>query len=437
SSNSKSASKSKNAKTKAKAKAKAKSKSKSNSKSKSKSKSNGKVKANAKSNKRFEKKDIEIILGWLEHPPNFNSVFGGQETGVGKPHKPASHGYRLLASFLKRQSKGLLDLTHKAMKDRFHQHFKRYKATKEASEKTGFGVTQDDVDSGIYTIEQKLESMCHCCERMDTLFGERPNVTPLYYHLAGTPKEAQENANKITHCRRLIVEEEDEEAEEVAHPIDSEGPVSLRSMKAVDAVDVVESVDAVDVVDAMDAVDAVDVDVAIVTSWVDNVTSNDTANDDLLETGYQTVFQNNFEEIDEVMELENIISPSQRKRQLVQDDREKERLNLEASKWEKEAKYQAIKIDIEKEKVENEKEYQKQKVDMEIQRMNKDIEHQSEIVDLEKQKLEIERLRLEAELSGNSPMVQAGKLKFATSAVEKGMSLQEIESFVDRLLKKK
>lgn len=77
------------------------------------------------------------------------------------------------------------------------------------------------------------------------------------------------------------------------------------------------------------------------------------------------------------------------------------------------------------------------KVDLEKQKVEKELEHQDSMLNIEKEKVEMERKRLEAELEGNSPVVQAEKLQFARSALEKGKSFEEIESFIDRILKKK
>ena len=130
----------------------------------------------------MEKKEIEIIVTWLGHTPNFQSIFGSQHTTIGNKNKPKSHGYQILAEFLKKRTKGEMDLSAKAIKERLNRHLKKYRETKQASEKTGFGVTSEDYAKGIFTNEDKLESLCYCYERIDKLFGERPNIKPLHTH---------------------------------------------------------------------------------------------------------------------------------------------------------------------------------------------------------------------------------------------------------------
>ncbi|KAF1779374.1 hypothetical protein GQ600_17604 [Phytophthora cactorum] len=43
----------------------------------------------------------------------------------------------------------------------------------------GAGITPDDEAAGVYTMDQKLESMCPWYSKMDTLFGAKVNIDPL------------------------------------------------------------------------------------------------------------------------------------------------------------------------------------------------------------------------------------------------------------------
>ncbi|KAF9306802.1 hypothetical protein BG003_000883 [Podila horticola] len=65
------------------------------------------------------------------------------------------------------------------MRERFQRHKNKYKSVKEQSSRTGFGVTEDDRKNGIYTVAGKLESLCTCYQRMDDLYGQKPNINPL------------------------------------------------------------------------------------------------------------------------------------------------------------------------------------------------------------------------------------------------------------------
>ncbi|KAG0079857.1 hypothetical protein BGZ93_003070, partial [Podila epicladia] len=135
----------------------------------------------------------EFILTWLEHVPNFTSVFdSGGQTTVGKSNKSRSHEYATLVEAVSKQSKGRLNITGKNMRERFQRHMKVYTKTKTMALHTGFGVTEEDSRNEICTVAHKLESMCTCYARMDILFGRQPNVTPLAQVCRGVPTEEQD-----------------------------------------------------------------------------------------------------------------------------------------------------------------------------------------------------------------------------------------------------
>ncbi|KAG0221317.1 hypothetical protein BGW41_006947 [Actinomortierella wolfii] len=168
------------------------------------------------SKERFSKQDIECIVSWLEHPPNFSSVFGTSgQTSIGQPNKSATQGYAELAKIVNKQSKGRLNLNAKAVRERLSRFRRTYVAVKEKSKATGFGVTDEDRKNGIYTVAQKLESMCTCFARLDALFGHRPNVTPLSSFTGGlTLLEESQEASTASQRQRLLLEEDEEYEEE-------------------------------------------------------------------------------------------------------------------------------------------------------------------------------------------------------------------------------
>jgi hypothetical protein len=53
---------------------------------------------------------------------------------------------------------------------------KAYKTVKRSQ--TGWGVTEADTENGIFTIDEKLESMCQFFSKLDSLYGSRQNVSP-------------------------------------------------------------------------------------------------------------------------------------------------------------------------------------------------------------------------------------------------------------------
>ncbi|KAF9344494.1 hypothetical protein BGX26_004303, partial [Mortierella sp. AD094] len=108
---------------------------------------------------RLLKEDYETILDWLEDPLNYDSIYGPKRTSIGNPHGSAMKGYNKLAGVVNSRNKGRLNLNGKAVKERFGRHKRLYEEVKEKSEKTGFGLTDEDHENGINTIRAKLESM--------------------------------------------------------------------------------------------------------------------------------------------------------------------------------------------------------------------------------------------------------------------------------------
>ncbi|KAG1711954.1 hypothetical protein DVH05_009194 [Phytophthora capsici] len=123
--------------------------------------------------------DLHVIVGWLEHPPNFAKCFGkAGKTSIGK-QSSKSEGFKEMAAALALSSNGKFRLKATQMRDRFATYKNRYIRTKEYESSTGAGVTAEDESNSIFTMKQKLEFMCPWYERMDALFGHKSNVTPL------------------------------------------------------------------------------------------------------------------------------------------------------------------------------------------------------------------------------------------------------------------
>lgn len=67
-------------------------------------------------------------------------------------------------------------------------------ATKTLSSKTGFGVTDEDRSNGIYTLASKLDNLCPCYQRMDNLYGKKPNVKPLREKAGGDDDTSEDSS---------------------------------------------------------------------------------------------------------------------------------------------------------------------------------------------------------------------------------------------------
>ncbi|KAF9994147.1 hypothetical protein BGZ65_010250 [Modicella reniformis] len=132
------------------------------------------------SKKHLTNEDIDNILTWLEHSPNYNSVNGiSGKTPIGKPLKTAIQGFNDMATFVNKRSKGRWSLSGRQMKERFGRYKKSYTTVRPVVNGTGFGITDDDRDKGITKVEHKRDSICHGYDRMECLYGHKPNVDPL------------------------------------------------------------------------------------------------------------------------------------------------------------------------------------------------------------------------------------------------------------------
>lgn len=94
---------------------------------------------------------------------------------AGKKLKKAD-AYKALASFINDQCKSTW--TTDQAKNRYSTYIALYKKIKRESLTTGWGVTEDDKASGIYTVEDKLEKACPFFSELDELFGEKQNINP-------------------------------------------------------------------------------------------------------------------------------------------------------------------------------------------------------------------------------------------------------------------
>ncbi|PLW38339.1 hypothetical protein PCASD_10586 [Puccinia coronata f. sp. avenae] len=85
-----------------------------------------------------------------------------------------------MAINLRNRSTSKISLSSRQMKHRFNSYKDKYKKTHTLSLETGFGLTPEDQQTGIQTIEQKLDSLCPHYQAMHELMGKKAFVNPLY-----------------------------------------------------------------------------------------------------------------------------------------------------------------------------------------------------------------------------------------------------------------
>jgi hypothetical protein len=106
------------------------------------------------------------------------------------------NGYELMAIHLRNVSPTKINLTPRQMKDRFKSYKDKYKKAHTKSLSTGFGLTPADRKLGIKTIEDKLENMCPLYAQMDEIFGNRPDVNPLFLADAEDEDDSSESSSE-------------------------------------------------------------------------------------------------------------------------------------------------------------------------------------------------------------------------------------------------
>lgn len=119
------------------------------------------------------------MLDWLERPGNYARVFGtpGKTTIGGKETKNANVAIEEWARHVSKAGSFLL--TGANLRARFTRHLGKYKEIKRNEKATGYGLTEEDYNNKIRTLAQKYEKECHSFERMDRIFGSKPNVHAL------------------------------------------------------------------------------------------------------------------------------------------------------------------------------------------------------------------------------------------------------------------
>ncbi|KAG0334258.1 hypothetical protein BG004_000494, partial [Podila humilis] len=199
---------------------------------------------------RFSKEDMETALTWLEHAPNFKSIFGPWDKATGgknPPHsKSKTRAYSILAAVVSEQSHGRLNLNSKNMRERFERHLKVYTETKAAASLAAglsgcVTVTAEDSRKGIHTKEEKLESICTCFARIDALFGGtataaaanngplaqiNPDAAANADASNGLQDKLQKSKEILPRHRRIIDEEEDDDEAHEADDTDEEITIS-------------------------------------------------------------------------------------------------------------------------------------------------------------------------------------------------------------------
>ncbi|KAA1133485.1 hypothetical protein PGTUg99_017137 [Puccinia graminis f. sp. tritici] len=95
----------------------------------------------------------------------------------------------LMVIHLQNVSPTKINLTPQQNKD-------KYQKAHTKSMSTGFGLTPADRKAGITTIKDKLENMCPLYAEMDKIFGNRPDINPLFMANAEDEDDSSESSSE-------------------------------------------------------------------------------------------------------------------------------------------------------------------------------------------------------------------------------------------------
>jgi hypothetical protein len=128
------------------------------------------------SNMAFTHEDYELVCSYLEDDENFAQLYGsGEQTAVGPRPLTKSAAYDMFAIYMNSHCNKRYSLTGAQLCQRVNRYKKKFAQAKQFAENTGAGIEAED---GPGTLAEILETKCPCYERMEAIFGSKPNVTP-------------------------------------------------------------------------------------------------------------------------------------------------------------------------------------------------------------------------------------------------------------------
>ncbi|KAA1083446.1 hypothetical protein PGTUg99_033653 [Puccinia graminis f. sp. tritici] len=128
------------------------------------------------SNAPFTIEDYELICSYLEVPENYSKLYGsGDQTDVGPRPLTKTAAYEMFAIYMNSNCAKRYKLTGAQLRQRLDRYKKKFAEAKKFAENTGAGIEEEH---GISSLRELLNDKCPCYERMDAIFGAKPNVTP-------------------------------------------------------------------------------------------------------------------------------------------------------------------------------------------------------------------------------------------------------------------
>lgn len=128
---------------------------------------------------------IKAMVSYFENNRSHFNVIIGRATAGTTPSKASI----FQAMFASLNSDGIIPTwtSYRTVEGRWNRLVAKYNEVSRTSSTTGFGIDASDIARGILTVEEKLESLCCCFERLAVLYGERQNTHPYRVSSRGNP----------------------------------------------------------------------------------------------------------------------------------------------------------------------------------------------------------------------------------------------------------
>ncbi|KAL2644440.1 hypothetical protein R1flu_012027 [Riccia fluitans] len=166
---------------------------------------------------RMNRKEYEMIMGYLEDPEHLVEILGsGRKMKVSGKHPSKQTAFGVIAVHL--ASLGFLVCIGAIMQKKFERYLASFKKAREWSMSTRAGLTEEEVTRGM-TIEDKLNQRCPD----NAIFGHRANIIPPAIAKYGLPPELEveeDSSVPITFNGRRFIRNEGGspvEGDEIAH----------------------------------------------------------------------------------------------------------------------------------------------------------------------------------------------------------------------------
>ncbi|KAH9449069.1 hypothetical protein Pst134EB_019905 [Puccinia striiformis f. sp. tritici] len=137
----------------------------------------GKASPNEDGGKHFVRNDFENICTYLETDQHFTDLFGdGSKTTISATKQSKVKAFNVFAVWMNQHNAGL-QLNGRRLQQRFTTYKNKYMSAKHRQDGTGGGVEEED---GAKPLAEILDEMCPCFERINAIFREKANMTPMF-----------------------------------------------------------------------------------------------------------------------------------------------------------------------------------------------------------------------------------------------------------------